>query len=172
MKSPRKVAPSQTKAALRGFRLNTSSLALLALIVFGVMTLAPRVQTWFAQRQAIFEAQAELDQVKKDVKAMQEERKRWEDPAYIRAQARDRLYYVMPGEVSYLVMDADGVDMSDTSGTVGAKMAAEKNNAAISDTIYQTKNNWVDAILETVIRAGIEQPVEETPADTTIETKN
>jgi hypothetical protein len=49
-------------------------------------------------------------------------------------------------------------------------MAADKNNAAITDTIYQTKNNWVDAVLETVIRAGIEQPVDETTADTTGET--
>jgi cell division protein FtsB len=168
MRTPRKAAPSQSKAALRGFRINSASVTLLALIVFGVITLAPRVQTWFAQRQAIFEAQAELDQAKKDVESMKEERKRWEDPAYIRAQARDRLYYVMPGEVSYLVMDADGVDMSDTSGTVGAKMAADKNNAAITDTIYQTKNNWVDAVLETVIRAGIEQPME----STTTESKN
>lgn len=158
MRSPRKAAPSQAKAALRGFRINSATITLLVVIVFGVMTLAPGVQTWFAQRQAIFEAQAELDQAKKDVLQMKEERKRWEDPAYIRAQARDRLYYVMPGEVSYLVMDADGIDTSDTSGTVGAKMAADKNNSAITDSIYQTKNNWVDAILETVIRAGIEQP--------------
>ena len=160
MRTPRKVAPSQSKAALRVSRLNLSSLALLAMIVIGVITLAPRVQTWFLQRQAIFVAQSDLEQAKKEVQQMQVERKRWEDPAYIRAQARDRLYYVMPGEVSYLVMDADGVDTSDTSGTVGAKMAADKNNAAITDSIYQTKNNWVDAILETVIRAGIEEPVE------------
>ncbi|BDS50712.1 FtsB family cell division protein [Rhodoluna lacicola] len=160
MRTPRKVAPSQSKAALRVSRLNLSSLALLAMIVLGVVTLAPRVQTWFMQRQAIFEAQAALEEAKKEVAEMQVERKRWEDPAYIRAQARDRLYYVMPGEVSYLVMDANGVNTSDTSGTVGAKMLAEKNNAQISSNIYQTKNNWVDAVLETVIRAGIEQPVD------------
>ena len=149
---------------MRVSRLNLSSLALLAMIVIGVITLAPRVQTWFLQRQAIFQAQSDLEQAKKDVQQMQVERKRWEDPAYIRAQARDRLYYVMPGEISYLVMDADGVDTSDTSGTVGAKMAADKNNAAITDSIYQTKNNWVDAILETVIRAGIEEPIEPQPS--------
>jgi cell division protein FtsB len=174
MRTPRKVAPSQSKAALRVSRLNLSSLALLAMIVIGVITLAPRVQTWFLQRQAIFVAQSDLEQAKKEVQQMQVERKRWEDPAYIRAQARDRLYYVMPGEVSYLVMDADGVDTSDTSGTVGAKMAADKNNAAITDSIYQTKNNWVDAILETVIRAGIEEPVESEstkPVPTTDEVK-
>jgi cell division protein FtsB len=167
MKSPRKVAPSQNKAALRGFRLNTQSIAFLAVIVVGVLSLAPGIQTWFAQRQAIFEAQAQLQAAKDDVKEMLVERKRWEDPAYIRAQARDRLYYVMPGEVSFLVMDADGVDTSDTSGTVGAKMAADKNNAAISDTIYQTKNNWVDAVLETVIRAGIEQPIDDAATEKT-----
>lgn len=145
---------------MRVSRLNLSSLALLAMIVLGVVTLAPRVQTWFTQRQAIFMAQQSLEEAKKEVAQMQVERKRWEDPAYIRAQARDRLYYVMPGEVSYLVMDADGVNTSDTSGTVGAKMAADKNNAQISSTIYQTKNNWVDAILESVIRAGVEQPTD------------
>jgi cell division protein FtsB len=160
MRTPRKVAPSQSKAALRVSRLNLSSLALLAMIVLGVVTLAPRVQTWFTQRQAIFAAQQSLEEAKKEVAQMQVERKRWEDPAYIRAQARDRLYYVMPGEVSYLVMDADGVNTSDTSGTVGAKMAADKNNAQISSTIYQTKNNWVDAVLESVIRAGVEQPTD------------
>ena len=158
MRTPRKVAPSQSKAALRVSRLNLSSLTLLAMIVLGVITLAPRVQTWFMQRQAIFQAQQSLEEAKKEVAQMQVERKRWEDPAYIRAQARDRLYYVMPGEVSYLVMDADGVNTSDTSGTVGAKMAADKNNAQISSSIYQTKNNWVDTVLESVIRAGVEEP--------------
>lgn len=171
MKNQRKAAPSQAVAALRRFSINAYSITLLALIVFGVITLAPRVQTWFLQRQQIAEAQASLEQAKKDVIEMQQERKRWEDPVYIRAQARDRLYYVMPGEISYLVLDADGVDMSDTSGTVGAMMAAKKNNAAITDKIYQTKNNWVDAVLETVIRAGIEEPAEAQTADETTDDK-
>jgi hypothetical protein len=92
---------------------------------------------------------------------MEVERRRWEDPAYIRSQARDRLYYVMPGEVSYLVMDAGKVDLSDTSGTVGALMTAEKNTSEISTSIRQTKSNWVDAVLESVIRAGIEEPATE-----------
>jgi 1,2-phenylacetyl-CoA epoxidase catalytic subunit len=39
-------------------------------------------------------------------------------------------------------------------------MAADKNNAQISSSIYQTKNNWVDAVLESVIRAGVEQPTD------------
>ncbi|BDS49371.1 MULTISPECIES: septum formation initiator family protein [Rhodoluna] len=165
MKRPAKAAPVSVSAALRGFRLNTYTLTLLTVIVFGVVTLAPRVQTWVTQRQQIAEAQAAVDKAKQDVLDMQEERKRWEDPVYIRAQARDRLYYVMPGEVSYLVMDADGVDMSDTSGTVGAMLAERANTDEISTDIRQTSNNWVDAVLESVIRAGIEEPVEETAGE-------
>ena len=143
---------------MRVSRLNLSSLALLAMIVLGVVTLAPRVQTWFTQRQAIFAAQQSLEEAKKEVAQMQVERKRWEDPVYIRAQARNRLYYVMPGEVSYLVMDANGIDTSDTSGTVGAMLADRANTSEISNTIRETKNNWVDSVLESVIRAGVEQP--------------
>jgi len=92
---------------------------------------------------------------------MKAERTRWEDPVYIRSQARDRLYYVMPGEVSYLVMDATGIDESDVSGTVGAMIAARTNNSEITTTVRSAKSNWVDALVETVVRSGIEQPEKE-----------
>lgn len=36
---------------------------------------------------------------------LQVQRKRWDDPAYVRAQARERLHYVLPGETSYVVVD-------------------------------------------------------------------
>ena len=159
-------SPKQTRSAasaewMRGMRLNTYTITLLAMIVLGVLTLAPRVQEWFVLRQQVAQAQADVAKARNDVKNMQSEVKRWEDPVYIRSQARDRLYYVMPGEVSYLVMDADGVDLSDTSGTVGARMAADKNTNEISTSIRQTKNNWVDAVLESVVRAGTEEPTAE-----------
>ena len=36
---------------------------------------------------------------------LRDERERWNDETFIMTQARERLYYVMPGEVSYLVID-------------------------------------------------------------------
>jgi hypothetical protein len=109
-------------------------------------------------RQQVAAAQADVEQARKDVTNMQSEVKRWEDPVYIRSQARDRLYYVMPGEVSYLVMDADGVNTSDISGTVGAMLADQRNYGQISKSIKETRNNWVDSLVETVIVAGIDLP--------------
>lgn len=162
-KAAKSRAPKASRSAasaewMRGMRLNTYTITLLAMIVLGVLTLAPRVQEWFVLRQQVAQAQADVEQARKDVATMQSEVKRWEDPVYIRSQARDRLYYVMPGEVSYLVMDADGVNTSDISGTVGAMLADQRNYGQISKSIKETRNNWVDSIMETVIVAGIDVP--------------
>lgn len=139
---------------------------LLMMIVFGVVTVAPNVQTFFSFRQQIADMQAQVDAAKKEVADMTIERKRWDDPVYVRSQARQRLYYVLPGEVSYLVMDAGSVNTSDKSGTVGAMLAERRNTAVISSSIRTTSENWVDDIMGSVIRAGIEQPVAEVPAET------
>ena len=156
---PAKPARSAANAEwIRGMRLNTYTITLLAMIVLGVLTLAPRVQEWFVLRQQVAQAQADVAKARNDVKNMQSEVKRWEDPVYIRSQARDRLYYVMPGEVSYLVMDADGVNTSDVSGTVGAMLADQRNYGQISKSIKETRNNWVDSVIESVIVAGIDEP--------------
>ena len=89
---------------------------------------------------------------------MEAERDRWQDPVYIRSQARDRLYYVLPGEVSYLVMDAEGMDFSDTSGTVGALMADRRQADEITTEISAANDNWVDSLLESFLRAATDKP--------------
>lgn len=136
----------------------------LVMIVVGVVTVAPNVQTLFSYRQQIADMQAQVDAQKKELADMIVERKRWDDPVYVRSQARQRLYYVLPGEVSYLVMDAGTVNTSDKSGTVGAMLADRRNTSVISSSIRTTSENWVDDIVGSVIRAGIEEPVVEEPA--------
>jgi cell division protein FtsB len=136
----------------------------LVMIVVGVVTVAPNVQTFFSYRQQIADMQAQVDAEKKQLADMIVERKRWDDPVYVRSQARQRLYYVLPGEVSYLVMDAGSVNTSDKSGTVGAMLADRRNTSVISSSIRTTSENWVDDIVGSVIRAGIEEPVAEEPA--------
>jgi cell division protein FtsB len=152
-------ASAAREELMRGLKLNARTITMAVILVVAIVSIAPQMQVLITQQQAIADMQAQVEQAKQDVKDMTVERKRWEDPVYIRAQARDRLYYVMPGEVSYLVMDAKGVDQSDTSGTVGAMIAARNNNAQISSSVHTTNNNWVDALVETVVRSGIEEPV-------------
>jgi cell division protein FtsB len=142
-------------------RLNSYTLALLAVILVGIFALAPSIQIWYEQRQEIADFKALVEQAKVELEDMEAERLRWDDEVYIRAQARDRLYFVMPGEVSFLVMDADGIDVSDTSGTVGAMLAEKRKRSGFSAEVLASKRNWVDAFLESALRAGLEQPKQE-----------
>ena len=142
-------------------RLNSYTLALLAVILVGVFTLAPSVQIWYEQRREIADYKALVEQSKQDLEGMQQERLRWDDEVYIRAQARDRLYFVMPGEVSFLVMDADGIDISDTSGTVGAMLEQQRESSGFSLEVLASEKNWVEALLESTLRAGLEEPNQE-----------
>jgi cell division protein FtsB len=141
-------------------RLNSYTLALLAVILVGIFTLAPSIQIWYEQRREIADYKALVEQAKADVESMEAERLRWDDEVYIRSQARDRLYFVMPGEVSFLVMDAEGIDLSDTSGTVGAMLAEKRKRSGFSTEVLAQKGNWVDAFLESALRSGLEEPNE------------
>ena len=144
---------------MRSRNLSMEIVTVLAIIITGIIVLAPQVQIWFNQRQQIADLTVKVAQAKADLAHMKVERKRWEDPVYIRSQARDRLYYVLPGEVSYLVMDVNGINTSDVSGTVGAKLAAQRNSIQISASIMRTKKNWVDSVMQSVVRAGLDEPV-------------
>ena len=157
MAAPRKRVVDTTDW-VRSVREKAVPIAVFAVIAVGFTSLFMPMQLWFQQRQAIADLQVTLQEAKNNLKQMQVERQRWEDPVYIRSQARDRLYYVMPGEVSYLVMDASGANLSDVSGTLGASLAEKKNTSEFSESILQTKNNWMENVLESVVRSGIEEP--------------
>ena len=143
---------------LRAVKLNSVSVSIILVIVAGTFLISSDVQAFLNQRRQIAEAEVSIQQAQQAVEDMQAERDRWQDPVYIRSQARDRLYYVLPGEVSYLVMDTDGVNLSDTSKTVGARLAAKRNADEISLEVAAANDNWVDALISSGLRAALDQP--------------
>lgn len=155
------VSLSQGKILQRMLRLNSVSVSVILVIVLGTYLISPDVQSYLNQRRQIVEMQESIQQAKDEVQDMQAERDRWQDPVYIRSQARDRLYYVLPGEVSYLVMDAEGLDLSDKSQTLGALLAQQRNADEISLEVSAAKENWVESVLEVLLRAAVEVPVED-----------
>jgi cell division protein FtsB len=153
-----KAGLADTREWLASIDWNARTATALVMIVLGVFTLAPAIQNWFDYRQKISDMASQVQKTKEALAEMKTDLKRWDDPVYVRTQARQRLYYVLPGEISYLVMDAGSVNTSDASGTVGAMLADKRNNLEVSKSITSTKDNWVDEIVGSVIRAGIEQP--------------
>ena len=154
------VALTQGKLMLRMLRLNSSWVSMILVLVVGTWLISPDVEAFLNQRREIAEMEESIRQAEQAVEDMQAERDRWQDPVYIRAQARDRLYYVLPGEVSYLVMDSAGMDFSDTSGTVGAQLAQLRSADEISAEVAAAQDNWVDSLLESFLRAALDQPEE------------
>ena len=78
---------------------------MMGVLVLAVVVLAPTIAAFAQQRQQIAELRAAVSQQEDEVQRLRDERERWNDETFIMTQARERLYYVMPGEVSYLVID-------------------------------------------------------------------
>jgi cell division protein FtsB len=77
----------------------TGRAALLALVLCAlVVALAYPTRQYIAQRSAIADEGRAAQRAQQKVEQLREEKARWEDPDYVRAQARARLHYVLPGE--------------------------------------------------------------------------
>jgi hypothetical protein len=59
-----------------------------------------------AQQQQIAALKQHVADQRATVADLEQQRAAWNDPAYIKAQARSRLKFVMPGERAYNVIDA------------------------------------------------------------------
>lgn len=134
--------PTSTGRWLRGLHFSAFSLVMMGVVVIAVFILAPSLQGFLAQRQQIADQQKAVEQLSAQVDALKEQRARWNDPSYIRAQARDRLYYVMPGEVSYLVID-------------DRPPAAQAATGPVSSRLQQTKTDWVRSLFGSFMGAGL-----------------
>lgn len=97
---PAAEAPGSTRIA----RLLT--LAAVALAVF-LVVFSP-LRSWMDQQQQARSLAAQIAQVKAQNAELEAEIKRYQDPEYISRQARERLGYVKPGEITYVVVDPPG----------------------------------------------------------------
>lgn len=98
--------PSGRTRVTRG--LTSRSLVLGLVLVFLVTFLAPPLQQYFEQQAQINAVRADISSTRDRIEQARAELQRWRDPAYVRAQARARLHYVLPGERQYIVVDEKG----------------------------------------------------------------
>lgn len=97
----------------------TGRAAVLALVLVGLaLTLAGPLRQFIVQRAAIADLRAQVHTQQQRVDALQQESDQWKDPAYVEQQARERLHYVMPGEVPYIDLTAPTGTEADPSSTV------------------------------------------------------
>lgn len=90
--------------------------ALAAILFMLALFLAPPVKNYFTQRAQIAALQSHLKSDYAALAAAKRELTLWQDPNYIKSQARERLHFVMPGERQYIVTGTDG-ENSDASNS-------------------------------------------------------
>jgi cell division protein FtsB len=159
----RKVAvalPSMESAPehwLRNIRVSGFAFMILGLVVLSIVVLAPSLRTLVSQQQQIAALKADVADQKNQVTTLKSDVARWNDPAYIEAQARERIYYVYPGEYPYIV-----------TGNSTAKSTTKKDDSAISSKIQTTQVDWIKSVVSSVFTAGLTEATPDklpTPTD-------
>jgi cell division protein FtsB len=145
-------APTDRSGWLSGIRFSGFSLIMMGVLVLAVIVLAPTIAAFAQQRQQIAELRAAVSAQEEEVQRLRDERERWNDETFIVTQARERLYYVMPGEVSYLVID---------DRTAAAKADA---TTEVSAQVTESKGDWMRTLLDSVMTAGL-APAATAPTD-------
>ncbi len=127
---------------LRTMRLSGFTVLMLGILILAVIVLAPNLRILIEQQQTIAQLQQSVDEAEQSVAELQDDVARWSDPAYIESQARERLFYVYPGDISYLVI-GDGGGLATNDGQ------------PVSDSIQTTQVDWVSTLVSSIFTAGL-----------------
>lgn len=142
-RQPRQSVRQVASTWLSGIRFSGFSIIMMGVLVLAVVVLAPSIAEYAKQRQQIAELKAEVARQEAAVAELAEERERWNDETFIVTQARERLYYVHPGEVSYLVID---------DRTVPSGGSLER---AVSAEVTELRGDWMQTMLRSMMTAGL-----------------
>ncbi|MFB8386388.1 septum formation initiator family protein [Microbacterium sp. NPDC055910] len=132
---------------LGGIRLSGFMVIMLGLVVLAAFVLVPTIGTYIGQRQQIAALERSVQVSREEVTALEQQRERWRDPAYITTQARERLYYVKPGEVIYLVDNDLPADQR------------PQELDPVSEEVEQTRTDWMSQFVRSLTEAGLAQTV-------------
>ncbi len=110
---------------LRFRRRRTSNrvLALSAIFFILALTIAPPVKNYFTQRAQISALKAQLSADNSALQKAREELLMWQDPEYIKSQARERLHFVLPGERQYIVTDGENNPQQNGTTKIASSLA-------------------------------------------------
>jgi len=151
-----RVAQAVAAATQRSFRFTWRLIALVAVVVVLFISYASSLRVYFNQQSQLAAAHAQIQANQQTISDLQDELARWQDPAYVLAQARARLGWVMPGEVGFQVIGTDGKPLSPA-----ANIDAPATVPAVDGQKY-----WWDRLLGAAAAADNPVPVEQAPSDT------
>jgi cell division protein FtsB len=144
--------PADRRTTQRPRLTGRAAILVLVLVVLTV-SYASSLRAWLQQREHIADLRAQIERTDKNIDALQREKRRWNDDAYVAQQARERFSYLMPGETGYQVIDEDGEPLDSVDSLPDeSEIPSEKPKA------------WWDTAWESVEAAGDPPTVADLPA--------
>jgi cell division protein FtsB len=108
---------------------------LAAVICVLTLTIAGPVRTYFGQRTEMNQLKATEAQLRTQIANLEEQRVKLADPVFIAAQARERLGFVMPGDIPYQVqLPPDAA----VPGAPGSEPTAKKSDQPWYTALWHT----------------------------------
>ena len=108
---------------------------LAAVVCVLTLTIAGPVRTYFAQRTEMKQLKASEAQLHAQIADLEEQKVKLADPVFIAAQARERLGFVMPGDIPYQVqLPANAA----VPGTPGGEPAVTKSDEPWYTSLWHT----------------------------------
>lgn len=129
--------------------LTARAIALTVVLLILTISYASSLRIYFAQASDIAQVKAEIAERETRIAELQGGLARWQDPAYVRTQARERLGWVVPGETGYKVVDADGKPLGG-----GAEITGEAE-----EPVAEPKDAWWAKLWGSVAAADQPAPV-------------
>jgi hypothetical protein len=114
-------------------------------LVLAVLTVsyASSMRAYLEQRRHLATLSASIDETRVTIAALEREKKRWHDPAYLRTIAHQRLGWVLPGEIGFQVLDEDG------------KPLDHEDSLSAPDSVTEaTRPLWWQSAWGSVVEAG------------------
>jgi cell division protein FtsB len=140
-----------TESVRSGPKFTGRAVILLSVMVLLIASYTSALHTWWAQRQEVQETRAEIVMRREAIRDLENTKRRFDDPAFIERQARERFGWVMPGEVGYRVIGIDG--------TIQGEIPAP------STLPEEKKVRWYDVVWSSVEGAGRDPKEAPPPAD-------
>ena len=133
--------PAQAESKVRSRLTGRAAILVMVLAVLAV-SYASSLRAYLEQRSHIVDLKAQIADRRANIAELEQEKERWQDPAYVSAQARERFGYVKPGETPFVVL-VDGEPL---------KSEAELTDP---DTIApEPKRTWYDDAWDSMKIAG------------------
>lgn len=120
--------------------LSTRVIALALILIVSGFMLFPAVTTFVRQQGELHQAQAGIEREQATQDALQAELKRWDDPEYVKQQARARIGQAEPGEKVYVVK--------------GKPVATDSEGSVVKPGEYRQGLPWGDGVWDSVLRAA------------------